>query len=819
MFALVALLIGLIWLLSLWILHRRAVAGRSVWLAHEDLLAGGLLFLLMSGFFWRTISGDVFQPADGGDLVSFLFPTYRFAAAQFQQGLLPLWNPYLYGGAPFISDVQAGFLYPPNLLLFWLNPYFDYTWMQTLAQLHIYWAALGMYVLLRALPWGAWRPSRPAAFLGALAFALSDPLLTHLGNLNLIAVLSWLPWVLATYIIALHHRDLRWCALSALLFALANYAGHAQSSYYIGLALVIYTLLWWIIECEGWRIFGAAYGASNAASAWPDRQSSTALLPSKRLLLYLPLVAVLTFLLSAPILLPVLEMTQFTERADLSYQETVAFSLAPTQAIGLLTPNFFGRGPALHWSLWDRVETPYAGIVTLLLGLAGLLLAPWEQRRRLWPWLGVGLFGLTVALGVYAILHGWLYALLPGFAQFRAPARALVLWTLGLAVLAAAGVDGLHAFAHDLSQRMISHAGLPVFDRLVRWIAFVLAGIAAPLLYVALLLTQGDEAAFLHTSVAALAVTIAAFFWLATWSVIAAYRAGWMRPQLFPLLLIGLLFAELSANGGAYQDVSSADPTRGFQHPEIVEFLKSDSDLFRIDTRTDIGAFWQPDAAALLGLQDVWGVANPLLLQHWARLWESTGGRQTRLYDLLNVKYVLVQDGAPLPEGKFELALDAPGELAVYRNHDFWPRAWVVHEVQAAPDADAAFAQLRADGLDPTRQAIIETADALPPATSAHNADVVTIERYGANAITVQAATEAPGLLLLSEVWYPGWRATVNDAPADVLRVDGALRGVALPAGASTVQLWFAPTSWRWGLGGLLFGILFCLAIIWRFAQ
>ena len=802
MFALVTLLIGLTWLLCLWLLHRRAAAGRSVWLAHQDLLAGGLLFWLMCGFFWRTLSGDVFQPADGGDLVSFLFPTYRFAAAQLQQGILPLWNPYLYGGAPFISDVQAGFLYPPNLLLFWLNPYFDYSWMQRLAQLHIYWAALGMYVMLRALPWGTWRLSRPAAFLGALAFALSDPLLTHLGNLNLIAVLSWMPWVLATYITALDRRSLRWCALSALLFAIANYAGHAQSSYYIGLALVLYTLLWWFAASGEWRVAG---GGSLLYSATP-------------LLLYLPLLALLTFLLSAPMLLPVLELTQYTERADLSYQQTVAFSLAPTQAVGLLTPNFFGRGPALHWSLWDRVETPYAGVVTLLLGMAGLLLAPREQRRRLWPWLGLGLFGFIIALGVYAIVHGWLYALLPGFAQFRAPARALVLWTLGLAVLAAAGLDGLHAFANDLTQRVISHAGLLIFDKLVRWVAFVLAGVTVPLIYMTLLLTQENDAAFLHASVAALALTIAAFFWLAAWGAIAAYRAGWMRPQVFPALLIGLLFLELSANGGAYQDVSETDPTRGFQHPAIVEFLQNDPELFRIDTRTDIDAFWQPDAAALLGLQDVWGVANPLMLAHWARLWDATGGRQTRLYDLLNVKYVLVQDDVPLPQGKFELALDAPDALAVYRNLDFLPRAWVVHEIQAAPDADTAYAQLRATNFDPSRQAIIETVDALPTVAPTGNADVVTIDQYGANAITVQVATEAPGVLLLSEVWYPGWRATINGEPADVLRVDGALRGVAIPAGASTVQLWFAPPSWRWGLGGLLLGGLLCLVIVGRFS-
>ena len=104
--------------------------GTTTWLTVRrderrwDLLCAGLLAAIFLAFFGRTVSGAVYQPADGGDLVSFLFPTYRFAAHTLSQGRLPLWNPHLYGGAPFIGDIQAGFLYPPNLLLFLLNPSF-----------------------------------------------------------------------------------------------------------------------------------------------------------------------------------------------------------------------------------------------------------------------------------------------------------------------------------------------------------------------------------------------------------------------------------------------------------------------------------------------------------------------------------------------------------------------------------------------------------------------------------------------------------------------------------------------------------------------
>jgi len=765
--SLVWLFVGLVWLAMLgWLRWREQQRSEPTETQppglYLDILAGGVLFLLTCGFFWRTLSGDVYQPADGGDLVSFLFPTYRFAASQLQQGVLPLWNPHLYGGAPFISDIQAGFLYPPNLLLFLIQPDFGYRVMQWLAIGHIYWAGLGVYVLLRTLPLGDRGPVvRPAALLGALAFQLSDPLLTHLGNLNLIAVLSWLPWVLVVYHVGLARRSLRWTVLAALLFTVANYAGHAQSTLYIGLAVGIYTVVWWAMEIGYWRL------ENDQLAKRGFMKSLIANLQSPALIL------ILTGLLTAPILLPALELTQYTERSEFTYQDTVGFSLAPTQTIGLLTPGFFGHGPALHWGLWQRVETPYAGVATLILAVAAFVLADARRRRQLWPWLALALIGLITALGIYAIFHGWLTLLLPGFDQLRAPARALILWTLGVAVLAASGLDSIAQntgapSAIRSTQYVTLHAVLKI-------VAFVLAGIATPLLYTALLLTQQDETSFLRASVAALAITLATGFWLVTWALIQARRAAWISAGIFCALMLGLLFFDLSATG-AYTDISPSDPTVGYQHPEIVEFLQRDPEIFRIDTRTDIEGLWQPDTAALVGLQDVGGIANPLVLRHWQTLWENTGGRQTRQYDMLNVKYVIVRDGTPLPEGKFALALDAPGELAVYQNQDFLARAWL------------------ADG-----QADINALTPLPEAQAA------AITTYSNHVISVQVQAVAPAYLVLSEVWYPGWQAAVNGAPAPVLQVNGGLRAVAVPGGASSVQLWFAPNGWRIGL--LLFAV------------
>lgn len=792
------LLLTLIWLITLLWTWQRHRTHRPDLTLHRDLLAAGLIVLALLAFFWRTISGDVYQPADGGDLVSFLFPTYRFAAATLANGGLPLWNPTLYGGAPFIGDIQAGFLYLPNLILFLIQPDFAYTTLQGLAIGHLGWAGLGMYVLLRTLRWPHTPVMRPAAVLGSLAFMLSDPLLAHLGNLNLIAVLSWLPWVLAAYHQGLAQgsvpRRWGWIALAALLFALANYAGHAQSSLYVGLVLALYTLGW-----------AALHPAARQRAHWRSALGRLAV------------TALLTGLLTAPILLPAIQLSQFTARTGFTYQDTSAFSLAPTQLIGLLTPGFFGRGPALHWSLWDRVETPFVGVAALLLALGGLLMAPPDLRRRVWSWGIIAGFGLVTSLGVYALLHGWLTLLIPGFDQFRAPARSLILWSLGIPVAAAVGLDLLLRRGQDA----LASLGGQQWQTILRRGSLVWAALILPLAYLALLLTQENETAFLRASVAALALVLAALAWWGVWAVASGLYAGWWSPQVAGWLLVGLLFFDLSS-AGAYTDVSEIDPTRGFVHPALVEFLRADPDHFRIDTRTDIEGLWQPDTAALVGLEDVGGIVNPLMLESWRAQWEATGGRDTPAYDLLNVKYVIVRDGTPLPTRKFELALDAPGELSVYRNRGFLPRAWVVHTAQGATDPAHALAQIQANDFAPDTTVIVLERDLnaatpfgplqdAPPAAPGTAAWVAPTP----NRLRLTVDAPAPGLLVLSELWYPGWRATVNGVRQPVLHANGYLRAVPVPAGSATVELVFDPPVWRGGLIAAGVGLIGLAALLW----
>ena len=775
---------GAIYLGVLWLTWRAFRRGRlkSPW--HREVAALGLLGLATIGFFWRVAVGQNWMPADGGDLVSFLYPTYRFAAAALHSGAWPLWNASLYGGAPHVGDIQAGFLYPPNLLLFLLKPEFSYSTLQWLSIGHIWFAGAGMYLLL-ARGTGV---RRVAALAGALAFMFSDAFITHFGNLNLNAAASWLPWVFWVFAGSWKLeagnqsiggpylgprsslRSLTRAALAGLLLGIATLAGHIQATLFIVLALVVYTALrLWLDRTEPGRLRRGLSAFSSLCICF-----------------------LVTFFFAAPVLLPAFQLTGYSARAGWNYTQTAGYSLSPAQWIGWLIPGFFGRGPQFHWGAWPRVEVGYLGILPLI--LAGLALAL-RRDRRTWAWVGLAGISFVLALGIYAIPHGWL-TLVPGFGQVRAPARFVLLTDFALAALAAIGLDA--------SLRPLTGALRAAFGRVwraVAWATAAVLAIGAPLGYAVLLLTQDrDPAIVLRISIALIAVLTFAGLLLASLFWLTARRGGWARPATLGWLAAGLILLDL-ASLGAYQDLGDQDPSRGYEQPAIAGFLRSRADgPFRIDTRTQIEATWQPDTALLYGLEDIGGVANPLTLADVTRYWEGLGSRSGRLYDLLNVRYVVAKKDVVLDWAKFSLAFDGDPKLNVYENRGALPRAFFVSQAQPVADHEAAWTAIHADSFDPAVVAVVEGA-----AATAGRGEVLAV-RALPNGLALTVSADAPAFLVISQVWYPGWQVSVDgQARGAPLRTDYLFQGVAVPAGSHEVTVRFAP--WTWRLGWIMAGI------------
>ncbi len=763
----------LIYLILLLVVRRK----RPAWT--PDALMPGLFALLTAGFFWRVISGDVYLPADGGDLGSFLYPTYRFIQQSLHAGAWPLWNPHLYSGVPFSAEVQSGIFYPPHLARFLLGGEITYRDMEWLVMGHIWWAGVTLYALARGL-----RFNRYGAVMAGVAFMFSDLFIIHFGNLNLIAVAAWLPLTLLGGYRYLQGDGWEWALGAGLALGVGSLAGHIQMTLYGLIALGLWAGFWLLTDLSHWR------------RNW------------LRALLAMLIPTAVAVGVMAPMLLPGLEIAHFTIRSDWKYSATVGYSLSPAQFIGLLIPNYFGRSPMLHWGMWPRVETGYIGVFTLILALAGVIL---RRDRLTWLLLAAGAVAFAFSMGIYSVVHGWFTWALPGLDQLRAPARFIFVFDISVALLAGRGVQALMEDWDEEASRLLRG-----FWRALLAMSLLLSTVIPAIVYATLMISQNmDGTLHLRVSIAAIAVMHFLIFFLSGVFLFYLRKQRWISGRSFALAAIALVFWNL-ATLGASNDISEKDPTASFNHPAILDFLKADDEQYRIDARTDINALWQPDTALLHGLDDVWGVANPLTLAHYVRYWNSMDSRSTDKYALLNVKYVLGQKDVALDWDVWELAFDGDPDLNVYENRHFQPRVHLLGQTRIVPNQEAAFAALRDPAFQPLSEVILEAGQPLKgPGGTAE------VSAWKMNYVRVRTDSDDESVLLVAQTWYPGWQARVDDGPwQPVLRADGAFQAVLTPAGDHTIELRFRAPRQTWGLIlSILTTFVALWGIFWRWSR
>jgi len=761
-----------------------------------DIIALIILALVVLVFFWPLLFAGQWIPRGGGDLVSFLWPTYRFAARSLRAGVVPLWNPHLYSGAPFVADNQSGLFYPVNLLAFALFGEPSYGVMEGLVVFHVWLAGAGLFSLARGLGL-----RRSAALVGGVAFALSDLFVTHVGNLNLNATAAWLPWLLLLTQRALTRGSLGWAAGAGAVLAVAALAGHGQMLLFLALALVLYLLYRLAVDwrrgshedCPYWRHAGRTLGLAALLVAVGVGGAALTLLPAH-------------------------EMAAHTGRGGLPYDEATRYSLPPQALIGLLAPGFYGRGPAGFWGPWERVEVGYAGVATLVLAAVGVGAAcgSWiaglkshvsrftsHVSRSGFP---TGFFTLLVvlalllAMGRYTPLYGLLYRYAPTFDQVRAPARLILLADLGLAMLAAYGLDWLlggegYRCGREGSGTETRFSGKNLVSR-PGWVgvgALVAGGILLAVgLPQARTLPPSDRVPQATASIVVAAVLLG-LSGLLVWLARRRRWLGWLLLLLLAADLIGL---------GSTLEAEPNDPTLGFRHEDVVAFLGRDPGLFRIEGAA--GA-WQPDAALVHGLYDIGGVYNPLELAPYQAYRWATGERGAPLYNLLGVKYVLSGKGRVPGDERLAPVYTTNPEINVYLNTTALPRALLVHCAQVVDDHAAAWEAIHAPGFDPAQMVVLEREQVESGDWGLEVGDWsgdshISFVQYGLNEIELAVRTPVSGTLVLSDVYYPGWRAEVDGVPVEVLRADYAFRAVSLPPGEHRVKMEFAPWTWRVGL-------------------
>jgi len=377
-------------------------------------------------FGWSYLDGDNFLQN---------FPLRVLVGRDLRQGILPLWNPYLFSGTPLLGGFNAGAAYPTTWLTAVL-PIFAAWWLTLAAAYDV--ALAGMYLFLRRQGIAA-----TAATFGACTFALAGYMVAQIVHVDLISGAAWLPWMtLSVHALtepgeAAPDRRQRWIALLALSVGLSFLSGGVEAIIDSGVLIAVYLI---------WRLVGLGRRA--------DRRPGEVARAVAR-------VAVGTVggvALGTAQWLPGLAFTSMSQRSATTYTFFTSGSLSLRLLTLVASPFVLGTNqgePGPYAGPFNLPEvSSYAGVLALI-AACSLFLRRHRSRpeaRHWWVWYVIGGLGLLSALGGETPF-GHLMYLLPGISTERLLNRNLLLVDFSLAVLLAWWVHLLLGAPGDRQRR------------------------------------------------------------------------------------------------------------------------------------------------------------------------------------------------------------------------------------------------------------------------------------------------------------------------------------------------------------------------------
>ena len=787
------------------------------------------LLVIALGFFAPVLFSDL--SLIGGDTVQWRSMANFILEYEEETGNQALWAPNAFAGMPGYMISYAtqvpGIDDVPALLREAMWPVSHYIFL-----------LLGTYLLIVYLT-----RDKLAGVFAAAAYGLTTYLIILLpaGHNSKFISLSFAPWMVLAFAHVIRQPKL----LSALLFAIAAgvnlRAGHVQITYYVTFLLGI----WWVVEAVGairrkeWKPFAASTG-------------------------WLALGSVLAVLMVAQPYLANWEYKRYTIRG--SVEEATggldwAYAMGWSQGVGelvtLIAADAFGGASPTYWGPKRFTGGPhYIGIIPVVLAVLALA----RRRTNLVIGFSIAAFLMTLfSLGEhFEALNRLMYDHFPLFSAFRVPETWLSMVALAVAVLAGIGLW--------VAARKQDDEDAPHDQSANRAVYGVLAGAAGLLL---VLWMFGDvffdyekpgEGEQIRSQILQQYPDISPDDPRVDQSVSQVlvdlreeradmYGNEMLRSLIFLILAAGVLVLHRRRRIPAWAMQSVlvlfvvvdlwGVGRRYFNEEHLVranevedQVARYDFDQFLIDRAEEEGGHGR---FRVLSLES----GNPFINARPSYFHESLGGyhgAKLRLIqdyidelfvdpatglpnenalDLLNTRYIVARGTLPGTEPVYR------GEqtgLVVLENPDALPRAFLVGEVEVIEDEEAVWERIRSDAFDPRETAILSEPlqFELAPIDSGGTARVE-MESYSPREIVWNVETDAPRLLVASEIYYPaGWKAYVDGEEVPIRRANHLLRAVPVPEGNHRVEMRFDPASHRAGvwISGITALIVYGLAIV-----
>ena len=723
-------------------------------------LAG--LALLTAAMFFDALfaGGPKVVGAGNGDVLMQFLPWREFGFHELAKGHLALWNPHIYGGAPYFGGMQSALLYPPNWLYLALPLPLAVNWGVALND----WL-LGAFMLM----WALRRGLHPfAAFVSGVLAMYCAPYFLHVaaGHLANLSAMPWIPLIFLAIDEWLLSERLRWCLLGMFAIAMQVFAGHPEYVYFTAIIATVYALV---------RLAGKDCNRVAAAAGLLAMGAGGALL-------------------SAVQLAAGMQAAAETLRGQaLPYRLASMLGFPPENLVTLLAPGFFGdMAHQPYWGRWIFWEAnAFMGVLGFALAIYGAMRRDITGKAAL---LLAVAASLLLALGDNTPLYRLLYEWLPLFDRFRGTAKFMALAVLPLTLLAGYGLDRM---LRERTVRLTAIAGgaavaaaLCAGAFLVRssdWSGVMAAMEATGQSYIDPVRNANPGFIALGQAFASLGLLFAGLT-----LAVGVCAAFWVRREPRAAIVLGALaVAEVFAFARMQRPMSDSVQAVPAQ---VASVLAADPGDYRILN------FPQPDSAMSLHAYDVWGY-DPNVTRRYAELVEWLGGgdpaaatqygnfhRLHALLSMLRLKYLIAREG---------------GELRILQGEKApLPHLQLVGSYRVARQRDEILHAMGETGFDPRREVILEQ-DPRPAPVATSSPGSARVLRQGTDFLEVEADLAAPSVLLVTDAWASGWRARALPGSVqqhyEIMPADYALQGIALQSGHHVLRLEYAPAAFRIG--------------------
>lgn len=757
------------------------------YLKFRDDIIAIVIFLVLPVIYLSSalFSGSEVLGSQFTDLRSEFFYTRFFGFNIVSSFSVPLWNPHIFGGMPFIATLHPAIFYPLNLIFTAFSIVHAINWS---IALHLFLSGVFTYYLLKYFEVG-----RFGAIIGGIVYTFSAPQVMHIyaGHLNALTAMVWTP-LMFLFLGRLVRDGFKYGIPLGITISMQMLAGQPQYLFYSLLSLSFYSLflmVWLKVDGTGWsKIFLKCFSFAFAIF--------------------------LGLLLSAVQILPTAEMTRDSTRENLSYEFVSLFSFPPESLITFLIPDFFGDMLRLpYWGknyLWEM--SAYVGIMPLILAV---IAAFYVRKRIVWFFAALAVISVILALGKYTPLLNLLYSYVPGFNLFRGNSKFIFLNALSLAVLSGFGADVLIKCGSCPDKRLRAGIiGFSIFLTLALLSLYVVLDEAWFREAVIGVINSGDmfnnPATFMQRGFETVAAATfnKGVLWTIGLSVsgvaiLLLYSYGKLKREVFMTALLGVIVFDLFTFGMRY--MVTFDSKEVYWDKDIVSFLRQDREPFRV-----IAPEMNVNSGMATGIETLGGY-DTIMLKRYSEFINFSQGQSpdvsnlwlsiksvNKLTDLLNAKYLVLDSGQEMSDPVFKAVFDN-GLYRIYQNLNALPRAFVVHRAEVIRDRDAIFRELISPEFDTNTSAVVEEELNIQLSKPLSKSPLPRVINHSPNKVTIEAYLAQPGLLVLGDTYYPGWKAFVDGKESKIYPVNYVMRGVVLPEGGHIVEFRYDPLSFKVG--------------------